>query len=188
MEIAKIHYDTLSYRSFITCFGRQFLYELYNGILVDRLGFFILARIENNVNGFILGCTDSTKLMSIIFKRPFSYLRLILPKVIKKPALIIKLVETLLYSWKEGVAIKPELLVIAVDSKSRACGVGSKMLCKLNDEFKKRGIFEYKVTVHKVMDKSNNFYIKNGMELIKTFHFYGVDWNIYALQLTKTST
>ena len=186
-QAADLHYEDLSYRSFITSFGRNFLYQLYKGILLCRLGFFVFANSDSRVKGFVLGCTDSTKLMSVIFRRFWIFAKSIIPVILKNPALITKLFETIFYSRKEGVKIKAELLVIAVEAKSRSKSIGSILVEKLNNEFKKQGILEYKVTAHKEMNKSNNFYLKNGMGLLKTFNLYNIPWNIYLKNIASDS-
>ena len=83
--------------------------------------------------------------------------------------------------------IKAELLVIAVEAKSRSKSIGSVLVEKLNNEFKKQGVLEYKVTAHKEMNKSNNFYLKNGMRLLKTFNLYNIPWNIYLKNIASDS-
>ncbi len=182
-QAADLHYEALSYRSFITNFGQKFLYQLYKWILADRLGFFVFAKKDSEVKAFVLGCTDSTKLMSIIFKRFWIFAKLIISVVFKNPTLIVKILETIFYIRKEKGEAKAELLVIIVEKESRSKGIGSILLEKLNNEFAKQGILEYKVTVHKEMDKSNNFYLKNGMRLLKTFKLYNVPWNIYLKKI-----
>lgn len=178
-QAADLHYENLSYRSFITCFGPEFLYQLYKGILACRLGFFVFASSNSKLKGFILACIDSTKLMLVIAERFWIFARLIIPVIFRNPALIKKLLETILYWKKEGVAMKAELLVIVVERKSRLERIGSILIEKINDEFRRQGILEYKVTVHKEMSESNNFYLKNGMQLLRTFQLYSTQWNIY---------
>ena len=106
-----------------------------------------------------------------------------MPRVIIKPKLIPKLFETLFYVKKENSLVAPELIVIVTDSNYRDMKVGSKLVQILNGEFLKRNLHEYKVTVHDEMVKSNNFYIKNGMNLSASFMMYGVKWNLYVNQI-----
>jgi len=179
-QAANLHYQTLAYRSFITSFGQDFLYELYKGILGSHLGIFIFTSADSRLKGFILGCTNSQKLISIIFKRFWIFGKLIIPVVLRNPVIIKKLITTIFYPQKEGVKTKGELLVIVVEPDSRSRGIGSMLLKKLDEEFRKHGICEYKVTVHKEMMKSNHFYLKNGMKLLRTFNLYDTAWNIYS--------
>ena len=176
---AQLHIQHLSYRSFITMLGNKFMLELYRDLLSDNLGFFVFALDGNHICGFVLGCTNSKKFFSVVKRRIFKYFRIILPRIIVRPNLIPKLFETLFYVQKENSNVEPELIVIVTDSNYRGVGVGSQLVDVLDNEFRKRKIHEYKVTVHDEMKKSNNFYIKNGMKLSNSFMMYGVKWNLY---------
>jgi ribosomal protein S18 acetylase RimI-like enzyme len=184
-QAADLHYKTLGYRSFITSFGREFLYQIYRGILEYRLGFFIFANSNSKLEGFILGCTDSTKLISIVVKKIWIFSKLIIPALLRNPRFIGKLVSTILYPQIERVKTKGELLVIVVEARCRSKGIGSTLVEKLDDEFSKRGIQEYKVAVHREMTKSNDFYFKKGMKLSKTFNLYNTQWNIYLKNISE---
>jgi ribosomal protein S18 acetylase RimI-like enzyme len=184
-QVAYLHDMALSHRSFITSFGQGFLSQLYKGILAHHLGFIILALAQNRVCGFAIGCIDSTKLLRLIIKNIFSFAKYIIPQVIRHPSMLKKTIESALYSSKEDIPIKPELLVIIVDDKYRSQGIGTTLINKLNHEFQTRAIKEYKVTVHEVMDRANHFYVKNGLELAKQFRFYGIPWNIYVKSLVE---
>lgn len=179
-QAARLHYESLSYRSFITSFGENFLYQLYKGILQIHIGFFVCAIQDNQLKGFILGCFDSSKLILVVVKRLYIFFPLIISRIIKNPALMIKLYETLRYTNKSDERIKSELLIIAVKENYRSRGIGTFLIKLLNDEFKKYEIVKYKVTVHKDMHRSNDFYIKTGMKFLKTFYLYNLQWNVYV--------
>jgi ribosomal protein S18 acetylase RimI-like enzyme len=183
IEAAQLHIEHLSYRSFITLFGTKFILELYKDILSDKLGFFVFALSGNKVCGFVLGCMDSSRLFKLIIKKFPKYLKKILPQIISKPKLIPKLFETLFYVKKENTDIVSELVVIVTDSDYRTVGIGSGLVEILNKEFLKRGLHQYKVTVHDEMKQSNNFYVKNGMKLSTSFMMYNMKWNLYINQL-----
>jgi GNAT superfamily N-acetyltransferase len=84
-----------------------------------------------------------------------------------------------IYKNKSDHSIKSELLVIVTEANNRSKGLGSKLVHHLNEEFKKENISEYTVTVHAEMEKSNNFYLRNGMNLLNSFELYDVVWNEY---------
>ncbi|MEK6794995.1 MAG: GNAT family N-acetyltransferase [Spirochaetota bacterium] len=179
-QSAKLHYDALSYRSFITFFGKGFLRELYTALLKDGNAFIAAAHEGTTLAGFLLGCFDSTKMIPTIVRRWYRFLPHILLGVVRNPSVIGKLVETLFYSEKEGEEIKPELVVIAVDGAIRSKGIGAGLVSVMDEEFKRRGVATYKVTVHNEMERSNHFYRKLGMTLAKSFTLYGVVWNVYT--------
>ncbi|MEW6097393.1 MAG: GNAT family N-acetyltransferase [bacterium] len=182
-QIVKIHYDSLSYRSFITNFGESFLFQLYISILKKKLGFLVCASEDNQVIGFILACIDSSKIFPLVFKKFYIFLPLIIGGILKKPNLILNLLQTFLYKNKAITNIKAELLVIAVKENYRSKGLGGSLLKLFEDRFRELGIERYKVTVHKDMLASNNFYLNHSMKLLKTFNLYGVTWNVYVKDL-----
>ncbi|MCD4795142.1 MAG: GNAT family N-acetyltransferase [Bacteroidales bacterium] len=182
-DAVKLHIEALSYRSFITELGFRFLYKLYTSIFHLDLGFLIVASVNNKLKGFILATEDSDLLFKVIIKRFYIFIPLIIMRILRKPQIIIKLIQTILYNKKVDINIKSELVVIAVDNTERSKGMGREMLNELSIEFLKRNITEYKVTVHEEMHKSNNFYLKNSFLFLKSFSMYGVIWNLYSKKI-----
>ena len=94
-----------------------------------------------------------------------------------------KILETLFYVNKEGCPVDAELIVIIVRPENRSMGDGGNVLKRVEDEFVKKGIRHYKVTVHHEMKKSNHFYLKNGFSLFRQFTMYGILWNLYTKEI-----
>lgn len=184
LAAARLHIAHLSYRSFITLFGIRFIAELYHDILSSNQGFMVFAFEKKNVCGFVLGCLDNKKIFSSVKKKFLKYFRILLPRLIIRPRLIPKIVETLFYVNKENTDVHAELIVIVTDTNYRGLGIGSGLVERLNAEFIKRGVRSYKVTVHDEMKRSNNFYIQNGMKPATSFQMYGVKWNLYIKKLS----
>jgi len=182
---ADLHIEHLSYRSFITLFGRRFIVELYKDMLADNSAFLVFALNRKGVCGFVLASVDSNKIFSSVKKKVFTYSKIILPRLLTSPKLIVKLFETFFYVKKENTDVKAELIVIVTDANNRSAGIGSKLVNIMNTEFLKRNVMEYKVTVHDEMTRSNQFYIKNGMTLATSFMMYNTKWNLYVKQLSK---
>lgn len=182
-QAAKLHYESLSYRSFITLFGQKFLELIYETLLQEQLVFFVLAVEQGNLLGFILACVDSSKLSQIMIKRFNLFFPIIMNVLIKKPYLIKNIFETIFYSSKEEKGIKPELLIMAVDESYRSLGIGSKMIVTMEEEFLRLGYKKYKVTVHQGMARSNKFYQANKMSFLKDFVLYGCTWNLYQKEI-----
>src|SRR3989344_7866071 len=179
MQAAQLRRESLGYRSFITLFGTQFLYRIYETILIEQLGFLVIAHESNRLKGFVFGCADSSQLNRVIFKRFYVFVPLVLGAFCKNPGILKNLWETLFYSQREGEGIKPEMVIIAVVEPERSKGLGSQLVQQLETEFKKRSIRKYKVTVHQDMPESNRFYQKNGMQWQRHFSLYGHVWNVY---------
>ena len=175
----ELHIEHLSYRSFITHFGKLFLLTLYKDWMEQRNAVLIFSEEENEINGFVLGIVNKDLLFSPIFSSPLKYLKFILPTFIQKPVIIKKLFETLFYKSKSKISCKSELLVIVTAGNARSKSIGSKLVIELNQEFKKYNMWEYVVTVHAEMERSNNFYIKNNFKYNHSFNLYGTKWNMY---------
>jgi len=182
----RLHEEALSYRSFITRFGRRFLLRIYEDILERQIGFIVFAKTaESNISGFLLACTDMRRLFDLTMRQYFEYVVLMLPRLITRPHLVAKIFETLLYPYKESIPIFSELLVIAVESPFRSRNVGTNLIRTMEKEFVRRGIGEYKVTVHESMADSNRFYRSIGMTRSGTFRLYGTTWNLYTKQIQR---
>ena len=153
--------------------------ELYKDWINENNAILILALNKSNLDGFVLGIKNKDLLFNPIKKHPFKYFKFVMLGLIKKPLLFSKLIETLFYKGKSTSNIKGELLVIVTNEETRSMGLGSEMVKMLNTQFMKCNIKQYLVTVHAEMQRSNNFYIKNQMELEKSFDFYGTKWNMY---------
>lgn len=179
-QAARLHYEYLSYRSFITNFGPEFLIEIYKDLLNQKLGFLVCYEVEQKIRGFALACLDTNLLFQRIKKKRIKYSLMILKSLIKRPLLIGKILETLRYTIKEDCQTKAELMVIAIDKDFRSKGVGSELIRRMETTFKKMRITDYKVTVHEAMERSNSFYKMNGFTLQRKFTMYNVIWNLYT--------
>lgn len=180
---ARLHLAALSDRSFITLFGERFLKEIYRGLIERRIGFLVIARDTAGLAGFVLACTESARLMSVVTGSPLMFARLMAARVIRHPRSFRKVLETAFYGRRERSVLTAELLVIAVEPRYRSTGVGRALLGELRAELRSRGVAGYKVTVHAEMIAANRFYVENGLRLAGSFRLYGVRWNLYADEL-----
>lgn len=181
VQAARLHQQALSFTSFLTSFGEEFLVQLYKALIELRLGFFVLASEPPALRGFIFGSTDSSRLMGVVARRFYVFLPIMLPAFVRQPSLIIKAFNILFYSQKTAaIPIKSELVVIAVESGERSRGIGAALVERLDEEFRNKGVDRYKVTVHGHMDRANNFYRKTGFSFEGAFKLAGMDWNIYT--------
>jgi GNAT superfamily N-acetyltransferase len=180
---ARLHHEALSDGGFITLFGVGFLEELYTGILELGVGFLVVALEKERLAGFILACEHSDRLMWVVARRWYHFLPRMVGPLLRRPALVRKVVQTLSYSRLQQTTARAELVVIAVQPELRSQGVGRGLLGVLADELSRRGVRAYKVTVHDVMERSNRFYRANGMELVHRFRLYDLVWNVYLKQI-----
>ena len=183
-DAVSLHHEALSHRSFITAFGPRFLTLLYLGLLRRGDGFLVVATEREQLVGFILASTDSSRLMSAVARSPLRLATTILPVLVRHPPLVAKLVQTLAYGRRRRDAVPAELLVIAVAPERRSSGIGRRLVAQLRSELRGRGIDAYRVTVHADMAGANHFYAENGLRLSGDFRLYGVSWNVYVDHLT----
>jgi ribosomal protein S18 acetylase RimI-like enzyme len=167
-------------------FGTGFLRLLYQEWLRQGLAFLVVASQETELAGFVLGCPDSSRLMSAIYRRPWVFVGPVLKVLLRKPTVLPRLLETLFYSRREDCQVKAELVVIAVKAGQRSQGLGRSLLKRLDREFAAREIGSYKVTVHSEMEASNRFYRQNGFLEYHRFWLYGVEWCLYLREPERT--
>lgn len=179
LKFAQLHIAYLSDGGFLTLLGLKFINALYKDILIDRLGFFVYATIDNEIVGYTLGCENSELLFKIVKKKFLKYSIIILPVIIRNPGYILKVIETLSYNKIENTDIKAEILVGITEANVRSRGIGISLVNISKEEFLKRNISEYKATVHADMKLANKFQLLLGMDLVSTFKMYGVKWNLY---------
>ena len=145
--IAQIHDKALN-GDFLPSLGIDFLTAFYEGI-IGKPGVYGFVDVENGrIVGFIIGTRDSEKFFSQALRGNFVKLTLLLLiQLIKRPQIIKNVLETFLYTKKEGTS-KAELVVIAVNNKSQGKGMGKQLVRALEQAFKKEKINRYKLTVH----------------------------------------
>jgi len=182
---------------FLPSLGEGFLRVLYRSILEGNLGFGWVClqdvadtehpadRVPPKVVGFVVGCEDTSRLFRQAIAR--SWLQLgwsVLQSLVRRPALVGRVLETFFYPWKENSAPeKAELLVIAVDSENRGRGIGEALTQALNHAFWEKGIRSYKLTVLQSNQGANRFYHRLGFKIVGTFNLYGKDWNQYRFEI-----
>lgn len=181
-QVAKIHVRVLK-QDFLPSLGTDFLEILYSGVIKNNEAFGFVAEEKNKVIGFVIG----TKNMDRFFKTALTanllklvYLMAI--KLLSRPALIKKTLETFLYTKKDK-GPKSELVVIAVLDKWQGKGIGKKLVKSLETFLKKIKISKYKVTVY-ADKKAVKFYSKLNYSKLAEFNLYGKPWYIYEKSIS----
>lgn len=182
-EVSLIHANALA-SDFLPSMGVDFLTELYKGIITSGQGIGFVHVADEKVVGFILAAKDTKKLFyGALMKRGLILAAIGLKKVIRRPSLIPKIAQTILYPKTDD--IKSELLVIAVDGAYKHKHVGRELIEALNSVFIQEGVSEYKVVVYKDNEKANGFYRAVGFHLDRSSRLYGKECNIYKYCLPK---
>ena len=181
--VVHIHSEGLA-DDFLPSLGHRFLEGLYACMLEDQQVFGYVYEESKTIHGFILGCEDTSRLFrNTLTRRPIFLIGRLAPSLIRKPQLLWKVGQTLLYPSAEPASdIKAELVVVVVDEAVRGTGIGQRLVARLETTFLERGIDAYKVTVNQSNEKANLFYKRLGGELTGAFSLYGKDWNMYCFQ------
>lgn len=176
-EIAKIHIQALK-QDFLPSLGVDFLEVMYSGVFKKREAFGFVAQERGIVVGFVVGTKNMDKFFKTALTANFLKLAYVMAiKLLNRPALIKKTLETFLYTKKEK-GPKPELVVIAVLDKWQGKGIGKKLVKYLETFFKKIKISKYKVTVY-ADRKAIKFYGRLNYSKLAEFNLYGKPWHIY---------
>lgn len=181
-SLARIHKQGLA-GDFLPSLGIDFLTAFYEGI-IGKLGVYGFVSVEGTkINGFVVGTNNSDKFFSQALHANFVKLSLLLlVQLIKRPQIIKNVLETFLYTKKEGTS-KAELVVIAVSNKSQGRGVGKQLVKTLEQTFNKEKIKRYKLTVH-ADKKAVGFYEHLGYSRVSSFKLYGKMWFVYEKEIS----
>lgn len=163
-QIEKIHRREIN-QGFLSQLGVKFLSKLYEAMILSKNSFVVVAKENDEVIGFISGCSNVKNFYKDFLKRYTLWAIIILLPKFLNFATIKKIVETLKYSKKEEKDLpETELLVIAVKKEFHGQGVAIKMFDFFINELKKRGIKEFRVVVGENLSRAIGFYEKVGFK------------------------
>ena len=189
--IVKIHIEAFP-NFFLTSLGDDLLFELYRSFLEVKNSGIYIAKIDDNITGFIAFTERSTLIYyNILKKHFFSFCLKLFKKFLKNPISFFKLIyifKKKLFSKKENDKIilkKIRVESIAVKPDYSNKGIGKELIdfLKENIDFKKFDFIELE-TDAKNNEKTNHFYQKNNFIKIKEittdenrimniYHYYG---------------
>lgn len=175
-QVTKIHYEELP--GFLSTLGEKFLNKFYKASL-DIPEFATYVEEENeHILGFVsIAETTNGLLNKVIFTDLLGFTVLFLSYFIVHFYDIPKVLKILAYPGFEGDT--PELLTISIGKDYQRRGIGKRLFKKASDEFRKKGIREFKISVYDRL-QANSFYIKMGCKLEKSFYFLGEKMNYYS--------
>jgi len=139
-EMARIHCHNYK-NAFLCDLGRRFLEAIYHWMLTSKKFLIFVVKDDGKIRGFISGAYDSSGMLSSFLIQEWSKIFFPLAwAAIKEPVNIVKIFETLFYSSKSDIGIKPELLSVAVEKDLRGTGVVEQLLTMFIKTLKRRGI------------------------------------------------
>lgn len=170
--------------SFLVRFGKGFLKQLFEGIIVSKHGLCFVYEDDSKVRGFIAGTSHLSKFFrDIFFRKGHILLVKLLPEIIKYPLVIGYITESFSYSTKTNVKnVNSELLFIAVEPGCRKEGVAKKLVDSALRSIYDKGMSKVKVTILKTNKIVNNFLKNYGVHLEREFKFYGKDMILYTFK------
>lgn len=132
----------------------------------------------------LCGILDNSRLMRVLALSWYRLISKMIVAICKRPMLIIKTIEMMQYA-NNFSKLNSEMLSIAVKKQFRSNNVGGTLIARLEKEFAAKNIGSYQVTVHSVMEESNNFYYKNGMKIDRKFTLFDTEWNLLIKDIKK---
>lgn len=174
--VAALHRKELG--GFLSQLGDRFLRTFYkNSLNIPEMFTFVEIKDEH-ICGFVTGVTGMKGLYKkIISKDILMFGVSLLSYLITHPAKITETMQTLRYPGFEDES--PELLTIVIEKSQRGRGLGKKLFSKTADEFKKRGIKKFRISVYDDLP-ANGFYKKIGCTKVLAFEFLGRKMNYYS--------
>jgi len=170
LKIAKIHKAEIN-KGFLSSLPITFLKIFYVALIKSPFSFCVVAKENNEVEGFASGVTDLNKFYQYFLTHYFfQSLVILLPKTFSS---LKKIIETLLYPKKEESLPKTELLVIAIKKEFQGKGLGKLLLDAFLIQMKQRNINMFKVVVGQELPNAIKFYEKNNFTFIKNMTIHG---------------
>ncbi len=157
--VARLHQRHID-QGFLSRLGCRFLGHLYDAMRCSGHAVCLTAEHEGEVHGFISGAFSLPAFYRDFLRRkalPASWC--VLPHVIR-PAVAIKVAETLRHASKQQSLPAAELMSIAVSEESRGKGIGRSLFQGLVKEFRDEGIVKFKVVAGADLTEANRFYRK----------------------------
>lgn len=169
-RIVELHRRGLS-DGFLPALGPSFLHAMYEAILADSSAFG-LATSATPIQGFILCTADRVAIDRALARRRFALLLRALPRLLSRPSLIPRLLGGLSYA-RRAHPCPAELIIIVVDDRARASGLGGALLTAARNEFSIRGVDRFSVAVTVENGGARRFYERYGMRLEGTHKVFG---------------
>jgi len=178
---------------FLPSLGGDFLEVLYSQLLRGGSSWgHGMSAPSGELLGFVVGSIDSELVFQDLSPARNAPMFVATARaLLKKPAAIVRMVESLFYTSRESVGdVKAELIVIGTRHDVRGGGIGGRLVEALAAEFVQRGIPRYRVTVKEKNEAALRFYARHGFEPASQFRLYGEGWRVLvadpAAQLAAT--
>lgn len=178
-EVAKLHTQELS--GFLPELGIGFLRVFYKATLSTAEIFTFVAKENDHICGFVSGISHTKGLYrKILLTDIFGFGSLLIHHFITHPHHFLTGIK--LFTYPGFSQDGPELLTIAIGRKWQGRGWGRKLFQKVIQEFRKRGISYFRISVYDRL-AANGFYKKMGCRKETSFAFLGEKMNYYKYEI-----
>jgi ribosomal protein S18 acetylase RimI-like enzyme len=178
-DVARIHKEEL--HGFLPELGIPFLKKFYLTSLNLPIMFTYIDEQNGQIAGFVSGIMTTKGLfLKIISQDIIGFGILFLSFIITHFMAFFKMMATLAYPGFSQD--DPELLTIAISNKYQKKGIGRTLFQKTAEEFKKRGVREFQISVYNRLP-AVGFYKKIGCTHVRTFDFLGEKMSYYKYKI-----
>lgn len=184
-EVAAIRLETKEW-GFLPAMGEAFYTELLKATCKSKYGFGIVCvDKKEKVVGFVCATTHLQKYhLEIILRRGILLIFKALIRLLRQPELVAGLIQYLRYPQKMPCKyIKAEWLTMVIKKEYRNMGIGKKTTFSLIEEYRRKGVKQFKSTVPSNNRISCAIHDRFGFQFLKTFELNGVYINIYIYDL-----
>jgi len=156
---------------FLSFLGREFLTQLYSGIINDPNGIAYVYE-DQSIMGFVAGTTQPANFYRrLIIRRWWRFCLASLKPILRRPGILPRLLRA--FSMPKSVTTESNrgtLLSIAVSPNFQSRGCGEVLVKAFLDESARRGIKKVDLTTDAVNnDPVNRFYQKLGFKIDRSF-------------------
>jgi len=179
-ECVSLHVNTLREGLFYEL-GENILKKAYYTAITDPDSFLIANKEHGRINGIALGTKNIDQFIEKVRSKCFfDILKGVIKLVIKKPISIITVIDSVFYTGK----YKAELLFLFVQEKEGRRGIGTRLIERTNEIFKKWKVKSYRVVFLDSNEKAKGFYHKKGFVLSNKHAFLNIRKLVYVKTLT----
>ena len=169
--------------TFLTSLGRSFLVALYSQMALSPHCFGYVAVDGDEVIGVVTGTVDSGAVFKeLVLRRGVKLALPVLGSILRRPSLIPRVVETLLYPSQTEVAPgEAEMLYLAARADRRGEGIGRALYWAFVEGLWERGYQRMGLCVDTGNEQAVRFHERQGMDCEREFTMYGRLFRWYVL-------
>lgn len=173
-QVAQLHLRSLD-QGFLGTLGEGFLALMYEAIDRAEGTVLLVAEDGGQVQGFITGGTGMGSIYRTMLRSPVR-LGLALAPALLRPAKVRRILEILRYSREAalpGGLPEAELLSLAVAPEWRGTAVAEGLYRRLVEDFRRRGVGAFRITVGETLAPAHRFYQRMGATVAGEVEVHG---------------